>query len=90
MLYLRSGFADVNLVPSYLFCFACSAKVVVVFDHIVEELIFYSHLSFDTNVYAFQTLPDAKKSGMKDELQKLASEWPLEVIKHQKEEDRKV
>ncbi|KAK7264590.1 hypothetical protein RJT34_32199 [Clitoria ternatea] len=36
-----------------------------------------------------QTLPDAKKSGIKDELQKLVSEWPSEVIKHQKEEDRK-
>ncbi|KAE9602146.1 hypothetical protein Lal_00049917 [Lupinus albus] len=36
-----------------------------------------------------QTLSDAKKSGIKDELQKLVSEWPLEVIKHQKEEDRK-
>lgn len=36
-----------------------------------------------------EALPDAKKTGMKDELQKLVSEWPLEVIKHQKEEDRK-
>lgn len=41
VLYLRYGFADVNLVPSYLFCFAYSAKMVVVFDQIVEELIFY-------------------------------------------------
>ncbi|XP_027332570.1 uncharacterized protein LOC113847577 [Abrus precatorius] len=36
-----------------------------------------------------QTLSDAKKSGIKDELQKLVSEWPSEVIKHQKEEERK-
>ncbi|KAJ1443565.1 Tetratricopeptide-like helical domain superfamily [Sesbania bispinosa] len=36
-----------------------------------------------------QTLSDAKKSGIKDELQKLVSEWPLEVIKHKKEEERK-
>ncbi|KAK7292313.1 hypothetical protein RIF29_08091 [Crotalaria pallida] len=36
-----------------------------------------------------QSLSDAKKSGIKDELQKLVSVWPLEVIKHQKEEDRK-
>ncbi|XP_027916971.1 uncharacterized protein LOC114176213 [Vigna unguiculata] len=36
-----------------------------------------------------QTLSDKKKSGIKDELQKLVSEWPLEVIKHQKDEDRK-
>lgn len=36
-----------------------------------------------------QTLSDAKKSGIKGELQKLVSEWPLEVIKHQKEEERK-
>lgn len=37
-----------------------------------------------------QTLSDAKKSGIKDQLQKLVSDWPSEVIKHQKEEDRKV
>ncbi|KAK4275803.1 hypothetical protein QN277_018825 [Acacia crassicarpa] len=36
-----------------------------------------------------ESLPDAKKSGMKDELQKLVSDWPMEVIEHQKEEDRK-
>ncbi|CAI8610569.1 unnamed protein product [Vicia faba] len=36
-----------------------------------------------------QTLSEAKKSGMKDELQKLVSEWPLEVLKHKKEEERK-
>ncbi|KAK7348206.1 hypothetical protein VNO80_22756 [Phaseolus coccineus] len=36
-----------------------------------------------------QTLSDTKKSGIKGELQKLVSEWPLEVIKHQKDEDRK-
>ncbi|CAB4262771.1 unnamed protein product [Prunus armeniaca] len=36
-----------------------------------------------------QTLPDAKKSSIVVELQKLGSEWPLEVIRHQKEEDRK-
>ncbi|XP_061367957.1 uncharacterized protein LOC133310974 isoform X2 [Gastrolobium bilobum] len=35
-----------------------------------------------------QTLSDAKKSGIKDELQKLVAEWPLEIIKHQKEEDK--
>jgi hypothetical protein len=27
---------------------------------------------------------------MKDELQKLVSEWPLEVLKHKNEEERKV
>ncbi|XP_059648859.1 uncharacterized protein LOC132294864 [Cornus florida] len=36
-----------------------------------------------------QTLPDEKKPGIMVELQKLVSEWPLEVIKHQKEGDRK-
>ncbi|KAI4345465.1 hypothetical protein L6164_012589 [Bauhinia variegata] len=36
-----------------------------------------------------QTLSDVKKSGIKDELQKLVSEWPLEVIKYQKEEEKK-
>ncbi|GLT99197.1 hypothetical protein SLE2022_166500 [Rubroshorea leprosula] len=36
-----------------------------------------------------QTLPDSKKSGITDELEKLVNEWPFEVIKHQKDEDRK-
>ncbi|WJX32354.1 hypothetical protein P8452_20687 [Trifolium repens] len=36
-----------------------------------------------------QTLSDAKKSGMKDELQKLVSEWPFEVLKHKEKEERK-
>ncbi|KAJ6725427.1 ADENYLYL CYCLASE [Salix purpurea] len=36
-----------------------------------------------------QTLPDTKKSGMVVELQKLVNEWPLSVVKHQKEENRK-
>ncbi|XP_030923743.1 uncharacterized protein LOC115950659 [Quercus lobata] len=36
-----------------------------------------------------QTLSDAKKSGIMAELQKLVNEWPLEVIKRQKEADRK-
>ncbi|XP_050237097.1 uncharacterized protein LOC126686866 [Mercurialis annua] len=36
-----------------------------------------------------QTLPDNKKPGIVIELQKLASEWPLKVIKHQPKEKRK-
>ncbi|KAL9363880.1 hypothetical protein Peur_041753 [Populus x canadensis] len=36
-----------------------------------------------------QTLPDTKKSGMVVELQKLVNEWPMAVVKHQKEENRK-
>ncbi|KAB5545391.1 hypothetical protein DKX38_013503 [Salix brachista] len=36
-----------------------------------------------------QTLPDTKKSGMVVELQKLVNEWPVSVVKHQKEENRK-
>ncbi|KAJ7955048.1 RING finger and CHY zinc finger domain-containing protein 1 isoform 1 [Quillaja saponaria] len=36
-----------------------------------------------------QTLSEAKKPGITAALQKLVDEWPLEVIKHQKEEDRK-
>lgn len=36
-----------------------------------------------------QDLPDAKKPSIMVELQKLVSDWPSEVIKHQKEEDRK-
>ncbi|KAK2992034.1 LOW QUALITY PROTEIN: hypothetical protein RJ640_014895 [Escallonia rubra] len=37
-----------------------------------------------------QTLSDAKRPGIMVELQKLVSEWPLEVLKHQKEDNRKV
>ncbi|CAI9776860.1 unnamed protein product [Fraxinus pennsylvanica] len=36
-----------------------------------------------------QNLSDAKRTGIVVELQKLVSEWPLEVVKHQKEENRK-
>lgn len=36
-----------------------------------------------------QTLPDAKKLGITIELQKLVNEWPLNVIKHKKDEDKK-
>lgn len=36
-----------------------------------------------------QTLSESKRPGIKVELQKLVSEWPLEVIKRQEEEDRK-
>ncbi|OVA04353.1 hypothetical protein BVC80_1395g63 [Macleaya cordata] len=36
-----------------------------------------------------QNLPDMMRSGIKIQLQKLVSEWPLEIIKRQKEEDRK-
>ena len=42
------------------------------------------------DICVLQTLSDAKKPGIMVELQKLVSEWPLEVIKHQKDEDRKV
>ncbi|EOY06418.1 RING finger and CHY zinc finger domain-containing protein 1 isoform 1 [Theobroma cacao] len=36
-----------------------------------------------------QTLSDAKKPGIAVEVEKLVNEWPSDVIKHQKEEDRK-
>lgn len=36
-----------------------------------------------------QTLSESKRPGIKVELQKLVSEWSLEVVKRQKEEDRK-
>lgn len=36
-----------------------------------------------------QTLSGDKKSGIKVELQKLVSEWPFEVLKHKKEEEKK-
>lgn len=36
-----------------------------------------------------QSLPDTKRSGIMVELQKLISEWPFEVIKRKKEDERK-
>lgn len=36
----------------------------------------------------YQTLSDVKRPGIVVELQKLVSEWPLDVIKHQKEENK--
>lgn len=36
-----------------------------------------------------EILSDLKRPGIMIELQKLCSEWPLEIIKHQKEEDKK-
>ncbi|XP_073150038.1 uncharacterized protein [Henckelia pumila] len=36
-----------------------------------------------------QSTTDTKRAGFMVELQKLVSEWPLEVIKHQKEDNRK-
>ncbi|KAK8511254.1 hypothetical protein V6N13_013671 [Hibiscus sabdariffa] len=36
-----------------------------------------------------ETLSDAKKPGITVEVEKLVNEWPSEVLKHQKEEDRK-
>lgn len=54
-------------------------------------ILFHIFLFADAiEIYVCQTLPDAKKSSIVVELQKLSSEWPLEVIRHQKEEDRKV
>jgi hypothetical protein len=35
-------------------------------------------------------LPERKKPLVEDELQKLIAEWPTEVIKKQKKDDRKV
>lgn len=37
----------------------------------------------------YQTLSDVKRPGVAVELQKLVGEWPLDVIKHQKKENRK-
>ncbi|KAG2638938.1 uncharacterized protein LOC120662122 [Panicum virgatum] len=37
----------------------------------------------------YKHLPDQKKPFVKDELQKLIAEWPAEVIKRQKKDDRK-
>ncbi|XP_044484124.1 uncharacterized protein LOC123210032 isoform X2 [Mangifera indica] len=37
-----------------------------------------------------QTLSDAKRSGIMNELQKLINEWPLDVIRHRKEDKKTV
>nr|GMD70138.1 adenylyl cyclase [Ipomoea batatas] len=37
----------------------------------------------------YESLPDSKRPSIVAELQKLATEWPLEVVKRQKEESRK-
>ncbi|KAM0843763.1 hypothetical protein ACQ4PT_057490 [Festuca glaucescens] len=37
----------------------------------------------------YKHLPDQKKPFVKDELGKLVAEWPTEVIKRQKKDDRK-
>lgn len=37
-----------------------------------------------------QTYPDEKKSSVSTELKKLVNEWPVDVIKRQTEEDKKV
>ncbi|KAJ8766293.1 hypothetical protein K2173_022352 [Erythroxylum novogranatense] len=37
----------------------------------------------------YQALPDNKKSDILVQLQRLVGEWPLDVIKHQKEDNRK-
>ena len=60
----------------------------VLFHNIMSFHLFLFAESFE--VFLLQNLPDAKKSSIAVELQKLVSEWPLEVIKRQKEEDRKV
>ncbi|EYU45577.1 hypothetical protein ABFS82_14G010900 [Erythranthe guttata] len=36
----------------------------------------------------YQTLPDGRRTSITAELQKLVSEWPLDVVKHQKEDKR--
>ncbi|KAL3812820.1 hypothetical protein ACJIZ3_014088 [Penstemon smallii] len=42
-----------------------------------------------TVIQTLKTLSDAKRPSIVVELQKLASEWPLEVIKHQKGDNKK-
>lgn len=47
-------------------------------------------LHLKTCVYASQAYPDEKKSALEAEFKKLVNEWPVDVVKHQKEEDKKV
>lgn len=42
------------------------------------------------NIFSVQTLSDVKRPGVAVELQKLVGEWPLDVLKHKKKENRKV
>ena len=56
----------------------------------LEMIIIRSTFCWHFIIFANQDLSDAKKSSVIIELQKLVSEWPAEVIKHQKEENKKV
>ncbi|KAL7123861.1 hypothetical protein ABFS83_14G010900 [Erythranthe nasuta] len=38
----------------------------------------------------YQTLPDGRRTSVTTELQKLVSEWPLDVLNHQKKDNREV
>lgn len=58
--------------------------------HVPYLLLYFLFVLLNSLVLMWQTLSDAKKPGIMAELQKLVSDWPLEVIKRQKEEDRKV
>lgn len=53
-------------------------------------LVYFYYIYSYITVYTGQSLPDSKRPSIVAELQKLATEWPLEVVKRQKEESRKV
>lgn len=46
--------------------------------------------NFEAEYFSYaQTVSDAKRPSIAVELQKLVSEWPLDVIKHQDDDNRK-
>lgn len=62
--------------------------------HIERIILYLKPIHFvknsEANIFSVQTLSDVKRPGVAVELQKLVGEWPLDVIKHQKKENRKV
>ncbi|CAA0830795.1 Unknown protein [Striga hermonthica] len=57
---------------------------------VLYQVNLYHRFTFSIYCFYVQTLPDARKSSIAVELQKLVSEWPLDVLKHQKEENKHV
>ncbi|GFQ04490.1 hypothetical protein PHJA_002592900 [Phtheirospermum japonicum] len=64
-----------------------SKKVISLLSFLLSPLRSSLQSGISVSEYHFyvQTLSDARRSSIAAELQKLVSEWPLDVIKHQKE-----
>ncbi|RVX22095.1 hypothetical protein CK203_001488 [Vitis vinifera] len=73
------------LIQRESFCFHLDAKLLMFLDNMIA----YTELQVKEKSFLSQNLSVAKRAGVLVELQKLISEWSLEVVKRQKEEDRK-